>query len=157
MRKSVHLLLCVLLICLFTGCGEEKISTFTKTSVMDDVSAVESITLKAKGDIMLEMCQRITFDFSALEPEVAEKMIPIYDEMYKEMKASAPSCVTVTYGKKGIGYEANIKIPLENADLQALSDSGFLTMSGTDTSKIKQISYKQTCDAYIASGFSLEK
>lgn len=157
MKKLLNLLLSLTLVLTLVGCGKEQTATYVMEVSQDGLAMVDTMVYKATGDIVYEMNENVTIDLSGLDDATKEAMVAYYDEFYGAMEANVPEGVTFDYS-----YENNVctvvcNMNLKEADLQELSDGGYLVLTSENGEMVKAISFKQTCEFCEASGYVLQE
>lgn len=155
MKKLVKLLLCMTLVLALTGCGKEQSATYQMETTVEGIHCTETQTLKAKGDIVYQMDTNSTLDLSSLSAEDKDSFIEIYKTYYDELKNTAPETVKIEYTIDGSTFNVSSSMDIKNSDLQELISLDFIAATSDNAEKLRAISYKQSCDALEATGFTL--
>lgn len=157
MKKLMNLLLSLTLVLALAGCGKEQSATYVMDITQDGVHIVDTMIYNATGDIVTQMDEVVTADLSALDDATKELMVAYYDEFYGAMGTDVPEGVTFSSSYENNVYTVNLKMDLKKADLQVLSERGYLMLSSENGEQVKVISFKQTCEFCEASGYVLQK
>lgn len=157
MKKLCNLLLCFTLILALAGCGKEQSATYVMTSEPEGMfTMVDEQTLKATGDIVYELTEVTTLDFTNTDTETRDLLIAYYDETMAAMQEAAPEGVTVEFSAGDNSYTIKFSMDLKNGDLQEMIDGGYLMALEEDSSSIKSISFKQTVAGLEEAGYTLK-
>ena len=157
MKKLLSLVLSLVLVCSLAGCGKEQSATYVLTSTQEGVMSMsDTQTLKAKGDIVYEMIEVTTFDFSAADEASKAVYLETFEDEFAEMKEKAPESVTITTSIENDVLHVEFTINLEDADLQELMDGGYLMAADANSEKAQIVSFTQTCNAFEANGYTLQ-
>ncbi len=157
MKKLMNLLLSMTLVLALVGCGKEQSATYVMEVSQDGVSITDTMIYQASGDIVTRMDENVTINLSALDDATKELMVAYYDEFYGEMGTDVPEGVTFNSGYENDVYTVSLGMDLTKADLQELSERGYLMLTSENGEQVKVISFKQTCEYCESVGYVLQQ
>ncbi len=157
MKKLVKLLLCMTLVLALTGCGKEQTATYKMEQDLMGLSLSDTQIITAKGDKVTRMEEITEIALGGYSDEEKALFVEQYDANYGAMKDSAPDCVKMEYGVEGDVYKVTMDIDIANGDIKELVDGGFIYLdTESDANKVLMLSFKQTCAALEASGYTAQ-
>ncbi len=157
MKKLLNLLLSLTLVFCLAGCGKEQTATYVMDVTQEGVHIVDTMSYKAAGDIVYQMDETVTIDLSAVEAATKEAMVAYYDEFYGAMGTDVPEGVVFESSYENDVYTVVLNMNLKEADLQVLSERGYLMLTSEDGKTVQAISLKQTGEYLEASGYVLQE
>ena len=133
----------------------EKYSVYESEMNMNDFTITDRQVIMANGDEVIYLWESTFIDLSHL----SEDEFAIYAEVFKESFASLaenpPDSAVVLYGLDGDTYRTELLMHLEDADIQALVDGGYLVFTTAPAGIVKSVSYEESCAGLEASGYIL--
>lgn len=157
MKKLLNLLLSLTLVLALAGCGKEQTATYVMDVEQDGMHLVDTMVYKAAGDIVYQMDETVSIDLSAMDEATRDAVVASYDEMYGAMGTDVPAGVEFQSSYENNVYTVVLNMNLKEADLQELSERGYLVLSTENGQTIQAISFKQTCEFAEASGYVLQE
>ena len=157
MKKLLNLLLSLTLVFALAGCGQEQSATYVLDVTQEGVHIVDTMTYKATGDIVYQMDENVTIDLSAVEEAAKEAMVAYYDEYYGAMGTDVPEGVVFETSYENNIYTVVLNMNLKEADLQVLSERGYLMLTSENGQTVQAISLKQTGSYLEAQGYVLQE
>lgn len=157
MKKLMNLLLSLTLVLALAGCGKEQSATYVMNFSQDGVNMVDTMIYQATGDIVTQMDENVVIDLSGLDATTKELMVAYYDEFYGAMGTDVPEGVTFSSSYENDIYTVDLSMNLKEADLQELSERGYLLLTSENGEQVQAISFKQTCEYCEANGYVLQQ
>ena len=157
MKKLLNLLLSLTLVLALAGCGKEQTATYVMDMEQDGMHLVDTMVYKAAGDIVYQMDETVTIDLSGMDDLTREAIVAAYDEMYGAMGTDVPEGVDFQYSYENNVYTVICNMNLKEADLQVLSERGYLVLDSSNGQQVQAISFKQTCEFCEANGYVLQQ
>lgn len=157
MKKILNLLLSLTLVLALAGCGKEQTATYVMDVEQDGMHLVDTMVYKAAGDIVYQMDENVTIDLSAMDDATRDAVVAVYDEMYGAMGTDVPEGVEFQSSYENNVYKVALSMNLKEADLQELSERGYLVLTSENGETVQAISFKQTCEFCEASGYVLQQ
>lgn len=157
MKKLLNLLLSLTLVLTLAGCGQEQTATYVMDLEQDGMHMVDTMVYKATGDIVYQMDETVTIDLSGMDEATREVVVATYDEMYGAMGTDIPEGVVFEYSYENNIYTVVCNMNLKEADLQELSERGYLVLTSENGEMVQAISFKQTCEYCESAGYVLQE
>lgn len=162
MKRFFGVLLSICMMSLIIGCStetKEQSATYVLTEEEAGMFTMnDTQTLKANGDKVYELLETTTIEFAELDEATLELLVTYYDDTVANMQAAAPEGVEVSSSYEGNVYTLVMNLYLEQADIKALMDGGYLMGLDDDNSEdFTYISFEQTCASLEASGYTLKE
>ena len=157
MKKLLNLLLTLTLVFALAGCGKEQMATYVMDVEQDGMHMVDTMVYKATGDIVYQMDETVTIDLSAMDEATRNAVVASYDEIYGAMGTDVPKGVEFQSSYENNVYTVVLNMNLKEADLQELSERGYLVLTSENGQTVQVISFKQTCAFAEQSGYVLQE
>lgn len=156
MKKLMNLALSLLVIFTLAGCGAEQSATYSMVTDLNGMTMTDTMTYSAKGDLVYEMKDVVTMDFTGYDEEAKASDMELYASTYEAMCEKAPNGVTMTCETSGDIITVNMDIDFKSADLQELVDNGYIYTTADENGKLRAISFKQSCKSLEATGYTAQ-
>lgn len=158
MKRILGVLSCLMLFLGMAGCSSEQSATYVLETEEEGLfTMTDTQSLKAKGDKVYQLTEVTVLTFAELDAAVLDMLVEYYDATVAAMQENTPTGVTVGASYEDGTYTMEIAIDLKTADLEAVSEGGYLMGLYGDTEEVKQVSFEQTAKALEALGYSLLK
>ena len=156
MKRVLGVLSCLILFLAMAGCSLEQSAAYVlKTEEEGLFTMTDMQSFKAKGDKVYQLTEVTVLTFADLDAAVLDMLVEYYDNTVEGLQEGAPEGVTVEGSYENGTYTMEIAIDLKTADLEAVSEGGYLM--GLEIGEVEQVSFEQTVKALEASGYTLSK
>lgn len=158
MKRILGVLSCLMLLLGMAGWSSEQSATYVLETAEEGLfTMTDTQSFKAKGDKVYQLTEVTVLTFAELDAAVLDMLVEYYDATVAAMQENIPTGVTVGASYEDRTYTMEIAIDLKTADLEAVSEGGYLMGPYGETGEVKQVSFEQTAKALEASGYTLLK